>query len=635
MSEDTGSGRFMTRGLGQVLFNYLPDATLDYDRGSCICKVAEVRAEPVDEIDPRRILSEIGAYVGRWEGRVKGLPDTRHPELFFFGIPQEVLFNVYPLVFECKSCRVAVSFPNEQQYLSGTENRHCRWCGGKLIQIYHVLVHECGHLKSLWVPRCNRHGNAPSRVILDFRGSQKARDFRWVCRDCGAELRPINRICDWCRPGEESEEKSGEATTGPVPMMRAIPHRANAAYYAHHITLLNVDTQDVAELLNHPERERILVEAYLRDSYSTEELLQGVRTDRDPDLVKADDLRRRASAMPEGAGRDSLLQAAETLEALVRGPTSTTLPGSTPYGLGEDAFKDLFEYVKLRGTCRITGIREAREAVELVRPGQGAMFDLVEQTYRDFKIAEVKLVQNFPIFTAVFGYTRVGFEPESALGETKIRTTFNAFPSLRMSKESLVDRVPIFINKTETEALLIRLDPIQLVEWINRRLPGSVTAIPKDERDARLWLLRNVGGVDRFVTQTGMSEVTKAVFGVIHTLSHVFIRAAALLGGIERTGLGEYLFPRLGALLVYNANTVFNLGGLTTLFEDSLLQLVETGTSDPLARECVYDPVCSEHWGGSCHACTHVGEMACSFFNRGMSRSNVYGSGMLPGIWTQ
>lgn len=632
MNDGGASSRFMTRGLGQVLFNYLPDATLDYDRGSCICKVAEVRVAAIDGIDTRRILDEIRTYVGRWGDRVRGLPDTRRQELFLFGTPEEVIFNVYPLVFECRNCRAAASFPNEQQFLARSRNPRCRWCGGKLTQLYHVLVHECGNLKSLWVPQCNRHGGKASRVKLDFRDSQKARDFRWVCMDCGSELRSINRPCDWCGGGDDSEQE--REARGRVPMMRAIPHRANAAYYAHHVTLVNVDTEDVAELLAHRDRERLLIDAYLRDSYNTAELLEGVRTEQDPDVARADQLRRRAAELSDALERETLLKAAETLEALAQRPRPLAPSETVDSGIGDEPFNELFEYVKLRASCRITGIREARDAAERLRSGRGAAFDAVEGEYRRAKISEVKLVADFPIVTAVFGYTRVGFDPESALGDAEVKTTFNGFPSLRMSRDAFLDKVPIFVNIAETEALLVRLDPVEVVRWVADRVPGAIASLPGSEAEARLWLLRNVGNVDRFVTPAHMTPVTRAVFGVTHTLCHLVIRAASLLGGIERTGLGEYLFPRIPAFVVFNANTVFNLGGLTTLFEESLLELIETATSDPLARECVYDPVCSEHWDGSCHACTHLGEMACAFFNRGMSRSYVFGSDAGTGIWT-
>jgi hypothetical protein len=122
-----------------------------------------------------------------------------------------------------------------------------------------------------------------------------------------------------------------------------------------------------------------------------------------------------------------------------------------------------------------------------------------------------------------------------------------------------------------------------------------------------------------------MTPITRAIFGITHTLSHILIRSAASLAGIDRTGLGEYLFPRIGALVIYNSHTVFNLGGLTTMFEENLEELLRNTRSNPLAQECVYDPVCKEQWNSSCHACTHLGEMACSFFNRGMSREYLFG----------
>jgi hypothetical protein len=87
----------------------------------------------------------------------------------------------------------------------------------------------------------------------------------------------------------------------------------------------------------------------------------------------------------------------------------------------------------------------------------------------------------------------------------------------------------------------------------------------------------------------------------------------------------------MGAMVIYNSNTVFNLGGVTTLFEEELELLLENVRSNPLARECVYDPVCSDHLNSSCHACTHLGEMSCSFFNRGMSREYLFGP---KGFWS-
>jgi hypothetical protein len=623
----------MTRGLGQVLFNYLPDATLDYDRGSCICKVAEVIIDTSieEKIDKLRLLNEIRTYVSRWEGR-SNIPaeNTHRPGLFAFGTPEKVIFNIYPLTFECRNCRAAFSYNREEEFLSNPENHKCRWCGGRLNQIYHVLVHQCGNIKSLWVPKCPNHGNKPSRVKLDFQGSQKARDFRWVCMDCNQELRTISRTCEICSTNEEKREE-GESIHGKRPTMRPIPHRANAAYYTHHIIRVNVGTQDLRELESHLERDQILVDAYLRDSYTAAELIARVSSGRDPKKERAEELRRMASTMPDGPARKSLLEAADTIEALTDEPTENTQK-QTEYGISERAFHELLEYVKFRSTCRISGTTEVRQEFDRRHPGMGAIFDLIENEYDNAGIAEIKLVADFPVLTAVFGYTRVSFEPETPMGSETVKTTFNWFPTLRMNKEALVDRIPIFVRAAETEAIFIRLDPVRLLKWLEKILPGSVGEIPASESLARLWLLRNFDEVDRFVTQNQMTPITRAIFGITHTLSHIFIRSAASLAGFDRTGLGEYLFPRIGALVIYNSNTVFNLGGLTTMFEENLEDLLRNTRSNPLVQECVYDPVCKEQWNSSCHACTHLGEMACSFFNRGMSREYLFGP---KGYWAK
>jgi hypothetical protein len=299
-------------------------------------------------------------------------------------------------------------------------------------------------------------------------------------------------------------------------------------------------------------------------------------------------------------------------------------------GLTDEALDELFDYIKLRGTCRIRDLEKVKREAEYKRPGVGRRFDNIRKKHIDAGIREISLVEDFPVITAVFGYTRVSAEPELRIGDRTIKTRFRHFPTFRMSTEKLQDRIPIFTRVSKTEGLLVCLDPLRILTWHEKRVPGSVGTLPTEEKEAKTWLLRNVGAVDRFVTGEGLTVVTRNIFGLIHTLSHLFVRAAASLAGVDRTGFSEYLFPRLGAFVVYNANTEYNLGGITTLFEEELDRLLNKVRYDPLAKDCMYDPICWEQMNGSCHACTHLGEMACGFFNRGMRRDYVFGA---EGYW--
>jgi hypothetical protein len=613
----------MSRGLGQVLFNYLPESTLDYDKGSCICKVAEVRinTEKVKDINKRMILGDIRKYIERWGDKSElKAGQTFEIHRFAFGEPTEVLFNIYPLVFECRKCRAAFSYKDEKMFLASGPK--CRFCGGRLGQIYHVLVHHCGSMVQLWVPKCKNNPN--HRVVLDDKGSQKTRDFRWKCAECNAEIMPINRNCKVCKG--EAEEGSEEKLSGDKNLrMRPIPHRANAAFYTHHVTRVNVGKGEVDELLHRPDGEQILVDAYLKDSYAIDAMLDertGAGT-----LPLSVQMRRKAMETPEGEERKRLLEMADWMEQQEAKEKQGAAKQPVRYGVGNNALKELFEYVKLRGTSKFSTISDIRAEVERRQPGNGRKFDLIEREYVSAGFEEIKLVADFPIVTSVFGYTRVSVDPVTTTGE---KTTFRHFPTFQYSSQSVHDKIPIFVRAAETEALFVRLDPMRLVCWAEECRPGTVRDLPKDNREARLWLLRNVGEVDRFVTPKDLDPATRLLFGIVHTVSHMFIRAAASLAGIDRTGLGEYLFPRMGAFVVYNSNTVYNLGGLTTLFEEELRELLNKTRFDPLAKSCVYDPVCSEHHESSCHACTHLGEMACAFFNRGMSREFLYGA---DGFW--
>ena len=382
----------MTRGLGQVLFNYLPEATLDYERGSCICKVAEVRinTERAQDIDRKRILDDIRDYVARWNGNSDlKLEHTKREGLFAFGEPEQVLFNIYPLVFECRKCRAAFSYHNEKAFLNDPHNYKCAWCGGRLGQIYHVLVHQCGEMKQLWVPSCDNpiHKGQATRVKLDFRGSQKAMDFRWVCMKCkGAIDRPIYRRCDRCSGGNGGD---GAGESNVATRMRPIPHRANAAYYAHHLTKVNVSREDVRSLQDHPDKEQILVKAYLEGVYDTETLLRGVIEGPKP-LSISEQMRQKAQTMPDGPSKKKHLDMAKAMATLEAKESKPNSKEPVKYGLTDQTVDELFDYVKLRGTCRVTSLDVVKQERERKRPGMGGIVDSIRKEHLKAGLAELE-----------------------------------------------------------------------------------------------------------------------------------------------------------------------------------------------------------------------------------------------------
>jgi hypothetical protein len=112
------------------------------------------------------------------------------------------------------------------------------------------------------------------------------------------------------------------------------------------------------------------------------------------------------------------------------------------------------------------------------------------------------------------------------------------------------------------------------------------------------------------------------VFGLLHTLSHLAVKRAALLCGLDGTSLSEYLLPRSLTFAVYcNHRFGATIGALSALFEQSMDEWLGAIRD---TRRCVYDPVCIGV-GGVCHACVHLPETSCKFFNGNLGRSFLFG----------
>ena len=233
------------------------------------------------------------------------------------------------------------------------------------------------------------------------------------------------------------------------------------------------------------------------------------------------------------------------------------------------------------------------------------------QIAQDMGLSRLTLVPDFPIITATYGYSRAEYAPNQC--------RLNPFPP----DPDYGGKFPIFVDQVQADALMIRLDPERVCLWLKRNgfppnLPdGGSPDLTQQAYFVQLFHdapLRETLGSDR--------PHARLVFGLLHTFSHLFLRQAALLCGLDHTSLSEYLLPRTITFALYcNHRFGATIGALTSLFEQSLTEWL-TVVRD--ARRCVYDPVCRDR-GGNCHACTHLAETSCRFFNLNLGRIFLFG----------
>ncbi|WP_025619845.1 hypothetical protein [Salinispora cortesiana] len=219
------------------------------------------------------------------------------------------------------------------------------------------------------------------------------------------------------------------------------------------------------------------------------------------------------------------------------------------------------------------------------------------------------LVDRFPILNAMYGYTR-GEDDPSKCRLVPFRRKWGGYR--------------LYGNLAETEAFLVRLDPIRVATWLagrGRRLPGW-TPDCTDPVMARVAILESALVPDKRddprVESTG-ADVLK----LIHTYAHRLIRQTAVFSGIERDALSEYLVPHhLGFFLYPATRSDFVLGGMQAVFESNLDDLLTAFVA--AEHRCPLDPGCGIG-SGACAACTHLGEPSCRFFNLFLDRGVLFG----------
>jgi hypothetical protein len=225
-------------------------------------------------------------------------------------------------------------------------------------------------------------------------------------------------------------------------------------------------------------------------------------------------------------------------------------------------------------------------------------------SFREARLESVEFLPAFPVATVAFGYTRGEVQPgQSRLVAFRDRGRLRAYGQL-----------------SDTEALLFRLNPLAVWEWLKRRGldPGNRPANTREARVAVLQRAHVPSPVDEHPDPFG-----EAVLGLVHSYAHRTVRRIAAFSGIERDSLAEYLAPRHLSFIIYAAaRGEFVLGGLQAVFETQLHRFIE----DFLGGEtrCALDPGCRNS-GGACMACLHLGEPSCRYYNRFLNRDYLFG----------
>lgn len=594
----------MTRGKQQVLFNYLPGKTFDFAKIGVIARVATIRGLIRNDLNTPILLRKVADDARAWQ------PDFRptlrddvlsDPARFVLIDPREVQSELFPKVLWCqnRACGRIIDCTRS----SVTMPKSCPRCGSNpLVQLRFVKIHRCGALDPLTPPLC-QHCNTAQHIALDTRGAERISNFRWVCRQCRNTVQLFAgrcRQCEW--PDNNINLRNMDIEV----------HRAGRTFYVHTAVLLNVPQRQLETLFNIPEWPGIAAAKFLGlPEVSGRSLAQFAPSSLAPANATSTGL--------SGADLDSLLQSGLTAEQMVaqmhelRQQRQREQQESSPSGIMQAV-------IQRTGVPSSIWQRAGQEILESVLPSEtGRPTELMTlapqppsaQIAARMGLARLALVSDYPIITASYGFSRAEYQPN--------QSRLNPFPP----EHEHGGRFPIFVDQVQADALLLTLNPERVCEWLTvngfpPQLPNGTNQI--DAR--RAYFVQLLDATSLRETLPSATPQARMVFGLLHTLGHIAVRQAALFCGLDRTSLSEYLLPKTLTLAIYcNHRFGATIGALTALFEQSLAEWLNVLRD---ARRCVYDPVCKDH-GGNCHACTHLAETSCRYFNLNLSRAFLFG----------
>lgn len=236
-------------------------------------------------------------------------------------------------------------------------------------------------------------------------------------------------------------------------------------------------------------------------------------------------------------------------------------------------------------------------------------------------IVNMQVSCNIEIINCTYGYTRKVSDPVNNQN-SKCRLKLNSYDKTRDGNANLV-----YGAKLETEGILFEISQRKIIEWLRANAIISEEQMPDldDELSVRKWFAENVKGdvVSVFGEIDESEKITKYVFGLLHSMSHAFIKTAGEISGLAGNSLTEIIIVETASIFMYAQTTqAIPLGALSGMAENNYAQFLNKVYAE--TRNCVFDPICTDRDNTSCSACLIIPEISCNHFNNELGRKYLY-----------
>ena len=534
------------------------------------------------------------------------------------GIP-DIIGEISPLVFYCSSCGTVSDLRNPDavdKYTWKCKNPDCgKWAVKQLQMIYAC---ECGYAQPIKIPHVQgvknfkfRPNETQYKMFYRSGNSEKPAEFVQICPNCNSRLVPDNA-------------NSGRNYKPFTLKVINLVDQRNGQFYKKGIdaqkTIVcrwfdKLSTADYEEILNN-------IELAFSDAFKSDaqrrNVKQQVRALIDAGMLPPEMFESAVNNMLQNAPNTKSVERYVAMCDDLFSRKKTENPVGYAEWLSHFSFK-LMQYDTLKYAKRIITLEEA-----IQRQLDMEFIDSPEEVTalnKKMGITNMQVSCDIQIINCTYGYSRRVADPKNSTNKN-CRLKLNAYDRTRDGTANLV-----YGAKLDTEGILFEISQRKIVEWLYENNIISEEQLPDldDDVSVKKWFAQYVHSdvISMFGEIDDSEKITKNVFALLHSMSHAFMNSAGELSGLSGNSLTEIILVETASIFIYaQTSQGIPLGALSGMAESNYAYFLKKAFDE--AKNCVFDPICTERDDTACSACLIIPEISCNHFNAELGRKYLY-----------
>lgn len=534
------------------------------------------------------------------------------------GIP-DIIGEISPLVFYCSSCGTVSDLRNPDavdKYTWKCKNPDCgKWAVKQLQMIYTC---ECGYAQPIKIPHVQgvknfkfRPNETQYKMFYRSGNSEKPAEFVQICPNCNSRLVPDNA-------------NSGRNYKPFTLKVINLVDQRNGQFYKKGIdaqkTIVcrwfdKLSTADYEEILNN-------IELAFSDAFKSDaqrrNVKQQVRALIDAGMLPPEMFESAVNNMLQNAPNTKSVERYVAMCDDLFSRKKTENPVGYAEWLSHFSFK-LMQYDTLKYAKRIITLEEA-----IQRQLDMEFIDSPEEVTalnKKMGIANMQVSCDIQIINCTYGYSRRVADPKNSTNKN-CRLKLNAYDRTRDGTANLV-----YGAKLDTEGILFEISQRKIVEWLYENNIISEEQLPDldDDISVKKWFAQYVHSdvISMFGEIDDSEKITKNVFALLYSMSHAFMNSAGELSGLSGNSLTEIILVETASIFIYaQTSQGIPLGALSGMAESNYAYFLKKAFDE--AKNCVFDPICTERDDTACSACLIIPEISCNHFNAELGRKYLY-----------